>query len=260
MNQLSPRQKKLIISPKERGRAKRDSSDNYSAIYDNASSALLYLKSIIELLPYFEKYSDFKKAKSVCDLLSFELLELILNAVFPTGKEIGAPLEDRIYFEPSKRNMNKISSIAYLFKFSSDYLLQAFPENEYKHLQPRINELIKDLKSMMDTIVKNQELKEQLEEYHKHVEYFEPVGLGVHDSVYDISCLYCRNTAIGKTLKEAFENIEHTPECRANKVYDEKNPYNWDKWYKINPPSKLLLSIEQRKKFDELLKKEAKKK
>jgi len=29
---------------------------------------------------------------------------------------------------------------------------------------------------------------------------------------------------------------------------------------KINPPSKLLLSIEQRKKFDELLKKEAEKK
>ena len=166
MKQLSTRQRELIESPKERGRAKEVSSDNYSAIYENASSALLYVKSIIELLPYFEKYSkDFKKAKSVCDLLSFELLELILNAVFPTGKEIGGPLDDRIYFEPSKRNINKVSSIAYLFKFSSDYLLQAFPENEYKHLQPRINELIKDLKSMMDTIAKNQELKEQLEEY-----------------------------------------------------------------------------------------------
>jgi len=261
LKQLSTRQRELIESPKERGRAKEVSSDNYSAIYENASSALLYVKSIIELLPYFEKYSkDFKKAKSVCDLLSFELIELILNGVFPTGKEIGASLDDRIYFEPSKRNMNKISSIAYLFKFSSDYLLQAFPENEYKHLQPRINELIKDLKSMMDTIAKNQELKEQLEEYHKHVEHFEPVGLGVHDSVYDVSCLYCRNTAIGKTLKEVSENIKHTPECRAKKEYDEKNPYKWDKWYKINPPSKLLLSIEQRKKFDELLKKEAEKK
>ena len=99
MKQLSPRQKALIISPKERGKAKEDSSDNYSAIYENTSRAILYVKSIIELLPYFEKYSkDFKKAQSVCGLLSFELVELILNGIFPTGKDIGGPVDDRIYF------------------------------------------------------------------------------------------------------------------------------------------------------------------
>ncbi len=251
MNQLSPRQKKLIISPKERGRAKRDSSDNYSAIYENASSALLYLKSIIELLPYFEKYSDFKKAKSVCDLLSFELLELILNAVFPTGKEIGASLEDRIYFEPSKRNMNKVSSIAYLFKFSSDYLLQAFPENEYKHLQPRINELIKDLKSMMDTIVKNQELKEQLEEYRKHVAHFEPIEMGDLDRNFNIECLSCRMHGTDRTEIEAVSKIVHLPMCKADKNYD-KTSKIWKKWYRIILPKKLVITWDDRKLLDEL--------
>ena len=171
MKQLSPRQKALIISPKERGKAKEDSSDNYSAIYENTSSAILYLKSIIELLPYFEKYSkDFKKSQSVCNLLSSELVESILKGVFPTGKEIGAPLDDRIYFEPSKRNMNKVSSIAYLFKFSSDYLLQAFPENEYKYLHPRIDEVVKDLKGMLETTEKNQQLKEQLQVYKEKID------------------------------------------------------------------------------------------
>ena len=171
MKQLSPRQKALIISPKERGKAKEDSSDNYSAIYENTSRAILYVKSIIELLPYFEKYSkDFKKAQSVCGLLSFELVELILNGIFPTGKDIGGPVDDRIYFEPSKRNMNKVSSIAYLFKFSSDYLLQAFPENEYKHLHPRIDEVVKDLKGMLETTAKNQELREQLREYKEKID------------------------------------------------------------------------------------------
>jgi len=255
LKQLTTRQKDLIKSPKERGKAKEDSSDNYSAIYENASSAFLYLKSIVELLPNFETYrKDFKKANEVCNLFSYENLKPFLTGIFPTREPEGAPMDDRINFDETKITSEKIGSNIDLFKFSSDYLLQAFPENEYKHLHPRINDLIKDLKSMMDTITKNQELKRQLEEYHKHVEYFEPVGLGVHDSVYDIACLYCRSTAIGKTLKEVSEKIEHTPKCLAEKEYDEKNPYKWDRWYKINPPSKLLLSLEQREKFDELLK------
>jgi len=256
LKQLTPRQIELIKSPKERGRAKEDSSDNYSAIYENTTSAFLYLKSTVELLPFFETYrKDFKKANEVCNLFSYEKLKPFLTGIFPTKKQLGAPLDDRIDFDETKITHEKIGSMIDFFKFSSDYLLQAFPENEYKHLHPRINELIKDLKSMMDTITNNQELKRQLEEYHKHVEYFEPVGLGVHDSYYDIACLYCRNIAIGKTLQEANEKIEHTPECIAEKEYDEKNPYKWDKWYKINPPSKLLLTLEERKKFDELLKK-----
>lgn len=261
MKQLKPRQKELIKSPKEQGglrRAKKDSSDNYSAIYENTSSAFLYLKSIVELLSYFETYrKDFKKANEVCNLFSYENLKPFLTGIFPAKKQQDALLDDRIDFDETKITPEKIVLIVDLFKFSSDYLLQAFPENEYKHLHPRINELIKDLKSMMDTITKNQEQKRQIEEYHKHVAYFEPVGLGIHDRVYDIECLYCRNTSIGKTLKEANEKIEHTPECRAEKEYDEKNPYKWDKWYKINPPTKLLLTLEERKKFDELMKKEA---
>jgi len=165
LKQLSNRQKHLIKSPKERGRTKEDSSDNYSAIYDNTASAISYLKSIMELLPYFEKHSkDFKKSQGVCNLLTSELVESILNGIFPTGKELGAPLDDKIYFDPSKRNMNKVSSIVHLFKFSSDYLLQAFPENEYKHLHPRIDEVVKDLNGMLETTAKNQELREQLQE------------------------------------------------------------------------------------------------
>lgn len=254
MKQLTDRQIELIKYPKERGKTKKTSSDNYSAIYDNTSSAIFYVKSIIELLPYFEKHSeDFTKSKDVCGCISFELLEVILKGVFPIDEQIAASLDDKIHFDLSKRNMNKVSSIAYLFKFSSDYLLQVFPQKEYKHLHPRIDELVKDLKGMLNTIMENQELKKQLEEYRKHFEYFEPMGLSVYDRSYHVACLYCRSTNLNKTLKEAIESIKHTPKCIAEKKYD-SDSQEWEKWYKVKYPKRLLLTWDERKKFDELLK------
>ena len=103
MKQLTPRQKELIKSPKARGKAKEDSSDNYSAIYENTSSAFLYLKSVVELLSFFETYrKDFKKANEVCNLFSYEKLKPFLTGIFPTKKEQGAPLDDRINFDETR--------------------------------------------------------------------------------------------------------------------------------------------------------------
>ena len=255
MKQLTPRQIELIKSPKERGRAKEDSPDNYSAIYENTSSVFLYLKSIVELLPYFETYKHFKKANEVCNLFSYENFKPFLTGIFPAKKQQGALLDDRIDFDETEITPEKIGSMIDLFKFSSDYLLQAFQQKEYKLLHPRINELIKDLKSMMDTVRENQELKRRIKQMEKHVEYFEPPILGFHDSYYAIGCMDCRRSAIGKSLEEASKAINHTSECQAEKVYNEKDPYKWSKWYKINIPIRLQISLEERKILDVALQK-----
>jgi len=239
LKQLTARQKELIKSPKERGRAKEDSSDNYSAIYENASSAFLYIKFIVELLPYFETYrKDFKKANEVCNLFSYENLEPFLTGIFPTKKQQGASVDDRIYFDEIKITSEKTGSMIDLFKFSSDYLLQAFPQKEYKHLHPRINELIKDLKSMMDTITENQELKRQLEAYREYVMTFEPRYVEPHQYLYTAECVFCKDTGIGKTDDEARNSVKHYPKCKFHGLQDKNSKDTKYRWFRILNPIK----------------------
>jgi len=239
LKQLTARQKELIKSPKERGKAKEDSSDNYSAIYENASSAFLYIKSIVELLPYFETYrKDFKKANEACNLFSYENLEPFLTGIFPTKKQQGAPVDDRIDFDETKITSEKTGSMIALFKFSSDYLLQAFPQKEYKHLHPRINELIKDLKSMIDTITENQELKRQLVEYSEYVMTFKPRYVEPHTSLFTAECVFCKDTGLGETQDQARNDIKHFPKCKFHQVEDKKSKDTKLRWFRILHPEK----------------------
>ena len=253
MKTLSNTQILTVKKPDRRGRTKTPPSENYENIYWQVKGSFTILTKVTKILFDIEKYaSRFDYARNIVELFDEETLNPILKGIFPTREEEGAPIFDTILFDPSKINMKKVILASSLLKFSSDYLLQAFPEQEYPNLHPRISDLIKDLNGMVDAFNRNQELKRQLEESKKHVSHFEPVGLGEHDRNYDVACDYCRETAMGKTKKETIEKIKHTPKCKAPKIVDENNPYKTEKWYIIKYPKKLLITWEERKKLDEI--------
>ncbi len=253
MKELSNDQILTAQKPDRPGRQKITPSENYENIYKRGRDSFRDLKQIAEILDDIEKHAHrFENAQNLIDLFGFEKFKPILEAIFPKGKEIGGSMDDRIYFDETKVNMQKIIFASNLIKFSGDYLLQAFPEGEYDYLHPRIEALVSDLKTMVETFNKNKELERQLEEYKKHVEYFEPISPSYHDRNYDVSCQGCRVPAIGETKEKALENITHLPKCNAPKITDKNWTSDMEKWYIIHPPKLLIITWEQREKLREL--------
>lgn len=237
--------------PDRLGRKKTTPAENYENIYNRGKDAIRDFTQISSILSDIEKYSNrFEYARRMTELFHFEKLEPFLKGILSETKQEGAPIDDTVIFDKSKMNMNKVLLASNLLKYSSDYLIQAFPGHEYKHLGRQIENLVNELKGMQDTFNRNLELQRQLDEMRKHLEYHEPPGLGSHDSVYDIACIRCRSMAMGKTLKEVSENIKHTEECIAEKKYDETNPYKWLRWYQINYPQSLIISWKEREILD----------
>ena len=251
MKLLTNDQIKTIKQPNRLGRKKTSLTEVYEAAYDKADISFKNLKQIAELLPYMKKSPIKSKYKDfTIELFDAENFDPILSSIFPLGKEEGASTDNKTYFEESKINAQKAMFASKLLKFSGDYLLQAFPEQEYPNLHLRINELVNDLKGMTESFNRNQKLQKQLKELEEHVIYFEPIGLGIHDSHYDVACLFCRGMAMGKTIKEAIEKIKHPTKCIAPKEIEENNPNNWERWYKIQPPKQLLITWDERKLLD----------
>jgi len=244
--------------PNQPGKPKVTSSENYQNIYNRTHASFTIIKQVAEMLPDLEKHSErFGDAKKSVELFNAENFELIFSAIFPLGKEEGCPIEDKTFFKESEINVQKTMFASKLIKFSGDYLIQAFPKQEYPNLHNRIKELINDLKGMTETFNRNQELKKQIKELESHVRYFKPIPLGAHDKYYDVACQLCRNISMGKTIKEAIEKIEHTAKCAAPKEIDESN--SWKEWYKIQLPKQLVITWKDRALLDKLKTKNKKK-
>jgi len=260
LKSLSNEQIERAKEPNQLGRPKVTSSENYQNIYNRTRDSFALIKQVSEILPELESHSErFGYANNTVELFDAENFDPILSVMFPIGKVEGAPTSDKIYFEESSINVQKAIFASRLLKFSGDYLLQAFPEQEYPNLHFRINELVNDLKGMIESFNRNQELQKQVKRLEDHVKYFEPIPLGKHDRHYDVACLSCRSVAMGTTIKEAIKKIEHTTKCIAPKEIVENEPSSWEKWYKIQPPKQLLITWDERKLLDKLKEKSKKK-
>jgi len=139
-----------------------------------------------------------------------------------------------------------------LLKFSSDYLLQAFPQQEYPNLHTRIQDLVKDLEGLVDAFNRIKALKNQVEEFRKHTEHFQPVGLTPNLYDYAVMCRYCKVRDNGKSEEEAVFKIKHLEECQFLEVENKESREIWSNWIELLPPSNLVISLDERKKLDKL--------
>ncbi|MCH7649524.1 MAG: hypothetical protein IIA83_13085 [Thaumarchaeota archaeon] len=254
MKQLSDDQIDRAKEPNQPGRPKITSSENYQNIYSRTHDSFVIIQQISEILFDLEKHSPrFTYARNTVDLFSIDTFEPILKGIFPAKKEKGGPLSDSILFDENKVTMDKIALASYLLKYSSDYILQAFPQHEYEYLHPRIESLVNDLRSMVDAFERTKKLQYRLEEYRQHVNWYEPVDMGQLDGRYNVECLSCRGYNSDETEIDAVLKIEHTPKCKADKKID-KDSKIWRKWYRIIPPKELVITWKQRELLNKLSK------
>ncbi|MDF2428577.1 MAG: hypothetical protein OPY07_04925 [Nitrosopumilus sp.] len=176
----------------------------------------------------------------------------ILSSMFPLREQKGGPMDNKTFFEESEINVQKAMFASKLLQFSGDYLLQAFPEQEYPNLHLRIKELVDNLKGMTESFNRNQKLQKQLKRLEDHVQYFEPLPLSPNPTQYNAACLYCHGLGTSKTEEEAIKKIQHATKCTVPKEGDDNYSYKSEKWYKIQHPSKLVITWDQRKLLDEL--------
>lgn len=251
MKLLSEDQIDLAKKPNQPGRKKTSSSENYLNIYNRTSNALALLQQVSELLPDLEKNASFIYSKETYNFYFTKILPILEN-IFPIKHPEGAPIDDTILFDESKINSETIKLATRLTKISTDYLLQALPSSQYQYLHPRLENMIKEIDNLLDTFEKNRQLQKQIALYEYHISNFEPISMGEYESKYNVSCMYCRETAMGKTIEESIETVLHKPECRADKWSKNSSIERIERWYKIMPPKRLLITWEDRKKLDKL--------
>jgi len=249
---LSKDQIDLAKKPNRLGRKKTSPSENYLNIYNRTSNALELLQQVSEILPDLEKNAtSFNYSKEAYDSYFTKILPII-EKIFPIKEPEGAPIDDTILFDESKINSETIKLATRLIRISTDYLLQAFPSNEYEYFHPRLKNLIKEIDGLIETFERNRELQKQISLYEHQIRYFEPISMGEYETKYSVCCLYCRETTMGKTIEKSIETMKHKPECRANKWSKNSSIEMIERWYKINPPKRLLITWEDRKKLDKL--------
>jgi len=246
---LSKDQISLAKKPNKPGRKKTNSSENYQNIYNRTSNALALLQQVSELLPDLEKNASFNYSKETYNYYFTKILPII-EKTFPIKESGGIPYDDTILFDESKINSQSIKLATRIIKISSDYLLQAFPSNEYEYLHPRLENMIKEIDNLIKTFDRNRKLQKQIALYEHQIIHFEPISMGEYESKYNVGCLYCRQTSMGKTAEEAIINISHMPECRSDKLSKNSSISTVERWYKIIPPKRLLITWEDRKKLD----------
>ena len=245
-----------ILTAKEQdrqGRQKITPSENYENIYNRERDSFRDLKQIAEILEDIEKHAHrFENARKIIELFGPKKFEPILRAIFPTREQEGAPIDDRTLFEETKINVEKAIFASTLLKFSGDYLLQAFPQQEYPNLHTRILDLIKDLEGLVDAFNRIKALKNQVEEFRKHTEHFQPVGLTPSLYDYAVMCRYCKVRDNGKSQEEAVFKIKHLEECQFLEIENKESREIWSNWIELLPPSNLVISWDERKKLDKL--------
>lgn len=254
MKILSVDQINRAKQPNQPGRPKITSSENYQNIYYRTHDSFTIIQQVSEILSDLEKHSPrFSHASNTVDLFSRKIFEPILEGIFPEKKEEGASFSDSILFDETKVTMDKIVLASYLLKYSSDYILQAFPKHEYEYLHPRIESLVDDLRGMVEAFERTKELQQRLDEYKQHVNYFEPIDMGELDGRFNVECLSCRAYNSDEIEIDAVSKIEHLQKCKADKKID-KHSKIWKKWYRIIPPKELVITWKERELFDKLSK------
>lgn len=248
---LTNRQKNLIISPFERGKTKASVSQNYEDIRDKCLKAFNCLWEVAALLPNIEKNSKMQTAKDLLAVFELEKIQLLIDGILGV-KEVGPSISESKTFDPKLMDSSRLKIASYLIQTSSAYLMQAFPEHEASLIHSKIFELREILKGFIDDIEERQRIKVELDEFRQHVLTYKPRFIFPHEYMFTAECTYCKVDALGNDEDEARNSVRHLPKCKFHKIENKDVKEVKMAWFRILPPTNLLLTKEQREKLDKM--------
>jgi len=247
---LTNRQKNLIISPIERGKTKTSVSQNYEDIHDKCLKAFNCLWEVAELLPYIERNSNMQTARNLLAVFELEKLQLLIDRVLGVKKGDGAPLSGKKTFDPNVINSSKLKIASYLIQTSSDYIMQAFPEHESSLVHSKIFELQQILKGFIGDMEERQIMKAELDGLKQHVLTYKPRYIFPDKNMFTAECTFCKFTGTGNDEDDAINSVNHLSRCKFHKEKNKDAKEVKKAWFRVLPPTNLLLTKEQRERLD----------
>ena len=166
-------------------------------------------------------------------------MESLFKSMFAEKtKDVGLSDYENL-FDTEKMSGEKITLAVYLLKFSSEYLLQAFPGGQFSYLSKRIEEVLEEVESMQDTFDKTKQLSEELQEYKEYVMTTKPRSVFPHENMYTAECTWCKDTALGKDRDESINNVKHLSKCKYHETENKDNKEVIYAWFRVLCPTSL---------------------
>lgn len=227
----------MAISPDKRV---LNPTDNYINILGRIRDAFRDIEIVADMLSEIALHrTRYKDANLICEQFTIYHLEPIFKKIFKINETPQGISDYSTIFDPSEMTGGQITLASYMLKFSSEYLLQAFPGGQFEYLNKRVNDLVTELESMETMFDQTKRLTDDLKKYKEYImtpnqRYVEP-----HEKMFLAECTFCKDTAYGWNEDKARESVKHYPKCKYLDLKENDSKEVKYTWFRVLSPTNL---------------------